>query len=325
MRAMEERAQERSSPSARLAAEPDVHSARPASDLRRARWLAGAVILLTLLFALPFYNLTRLALDVSLHSHVILIPFISGYLAWQRRDQLPFGFVSSWGGAAGFAVAGLGCLAWSLSGVQTGSSPADALAPLMAGWVCLILAAALAFLGAPAFRVLLFPALFLFFVVPLPSPLVSITERVLQHLSAGAAEFLFWVSGETYFRDGLQFRFPGLSIQIARECSGIRSTLVLLITSLLAGHMLLKTKMGRVALLLSIVPIAVARNGFRVFTISWLTVHVDPGVIDGPLHHRGGPIFFVLSLVVLLAAAWIVKRLEVRIGLANATQPITAS
>jgi hypothetical protein len=33
-----------------------------------------------------------------------------------------------------------------------------------------------------------------------------------------------------------------------------------------------------------------------VFVIGELCVHVGPKMIDSPIHHHGGPLFFVLSL-----------------------------
>jgi exosortase/archaeosortase family protein len=39
------------------------------------------------------------------------------------------------------------------------------------------------------------------------------------------------------------------------------------------------------------------RNGFRIFTIGELCVHIGPEMIDSPIHHKGGPLFFALSLI----------------------------
>ena len=63
---------------------------------------------------------------------------------------------------------------------------------------------------------------------------------------------------------------------------------------------------------LSVLPIAALRNGLRIVTISVLTVKVDPGTIEGPVHSQGGPPFFVLSLVPLFALALLLRRLEKR-------------
>ena len=86
---------------------------------------------------------------------------------------------------------------------------------------------------------------------------------------------------------------------MARECSGIRSTVVLFITSLLASHLFLKSPWRRFVLVAFVIPLAIVRNGFRILVIGLLCVHIGPHMIDSFIHHRGGPIFFVLSLIPL--------------------------
>jgi exosortase/archaeosortase family protein len=85
---------------------------------------------------------------------------------------------------------------------------------------------------------------------------------------------------------------------------------VLFITSLIAGHLFLKSPWKRGALAASILPLALLRNGFRIFTIAQLCVHVSPQMIDSPIHHKGGPIFFVLSLVPFFLLLSYLKNVE---------------
>jgi exosortase/archaeosortase family protein len=67
----------------------------------------------------------------------------------------------------------------------------------------------------------------------------------------------------------------------------------------------------RKALLIGVaVPLSVAKNGFRIFTIAELGTRVDPGFLDGRLHHQGGIVFFSLSVVVVGALLWILRRTE---------------
>jgi exosortase/archaeosortase family protein len=105
------------------------------------------------------------------------------------------------------------------------------------------------------------------------------------------------MAGTPFIRDGLIFHLSDISIRVAPECSGIHSTYILLITSLLAGYLFLDASWKRAVLALFVLPLALLRNGFRVFTISELCVHVGPQMIDSPIHHKGGPIFFALSLI----------------------------
>jgi exosortase/archaeosortase family protein len=86
-------------------------------------------------------------------------------------------------------------------------------------------------------------------------------------------------------------------MEVAPQCSGIHSSVALFIISLLAGYLFLRLRWKRATLALAVIPLALLRNGFRVFTIGQLCVHVGPEMINSNLHRHGGPLFFVLSLV----------------------------
>lgn len=99
----------------------------------------------------------------------------------------------------------------------------------------------------------------------------------------------------------LTFELSTIELHVAPSCSGIRSSLVLLITSIVAGELFLQSKWKRWILVFFIIPLAIVRNGFRIFTISYLCVNVGPHMIDHWIHHKGGPFFFGLSLIPFFA------------------------
>jgi exosortase/archaeosortase family protein len=90
---------------------------------------------------------------------------------------------------------------------------------------------------------------------------------------------------------------------------------VLFITSLLAANVLLKTTWRRILLVAFVIPLGILRNGFRILVIGLLCVHVSPDMIHSPIHHKGGPIFFALSLVPLSLLVWWLRRQEQRLSL----------
>lgn len=173
-------------------------------------------------------------------------------------------------------------------------------------------AGALYFIGREAMRPFAFAAAFMIFMVPFPTCFTNWLEISLQHWSADAAALLFGVSGTTVSRDELSFTLPGISVHVAQECSGIHSTVVLFITSLIGGHLLLKSKVNRAILALVVLPLAVARNGFRIFILAVLASSVNPAVLESALHRKGGPLFFAMSLVPFLALLWLLIKLENR-------------
>jgi exosortase len=115
-----------------------------------------------------------------------------------------------------------------------------------------------------------------------------------------------------FFREGLIIKLPNITLEVAPECSGIRSSMVLFITSLIAGKMFLHSKWHRVWLALFVIPLAVVRNGFRIFTLSILCVYVSPDMINSFVHKKGGPIFFALSLIPFFAFLLWLRRRERR-------------
>ena len=107
--------------------------------------------------------------------------------------------------------------------------------------VLVVIGAFIALFGLRAFRAARFPLLFLAFMVPLPTAVEEWIIRVLQLGSAEFVAFLFPLTGMPVLRDACVFHLPGISIEVAPQCSGIRSSLALVITCVLAGHMFLKT------------------------------------------------------------------------------------
>jgi exosortase len=148
------------------------------------------------------------------------------------------------------------------------------------------------------------------FMIPLPDAAIGAIEMASVRASADAAAALFRITGTPLLREGTLFTLPGIVLEVARECSGIRSSWVLFITSIAASHLLLATPGRRLALVAFAMPLAIARNAVRIVTIGLLAVYVGPHTIDSAIHRQGGPLFFVLSLVPLFALAWFLRRQE---------------
>ncbi len=281
--------------------------------LRRFALLA---VVVTGAFAQPLVEWFSFSLKNSLFSHLPLIPLVSAWWIWKRPggEQVPRVRASPGRAALAAAAAGLVVVmvvSYWLVWRGRGTLPQAEYLCLMTGaYLATLLAAALLTLGAGVVKAIRFPILFLVFMVPWPQALVDGVETVLQLASAEVAHGFLMLSGVPVLRDGLVFKLPGLIFEVAQECSGIRSSLVLFITSVLGAQLLLRTRWRRAVLVLAVLPLGVLRNGFRILTLGWLTVNVNPAVIDSPLHHSGGPIFFVLSLGPFFLLLWWLRRSE---------------
>lgn len=286
---------------------PAAGVAEPPATPRRAftwRDFQGMIFFtaaLVILFGAPLFRLVAFAPHAELYSHILLIPFISGYLIWLKRGELaarpqP---VRRWAWLP--MAAGIAVLAVYFALARRGWSPAkeDYLAAMVSSFLCFLLAGGFIFLGSNYLRRIAFPVAFLFFCVPFPEPVRLELETLLQNGSSLCAWMFFKLAGTPVLVTGTQFQLPGFALQVAPECSGIHSSLVLIITSLLAAYLFLKSPLNRFWLVLAVIPLGLLRNGFRVWVIGELCVHIGPQMIDSPIHHRGGPVFFVLSLIPL--------------------------
>ena len=250
-------------------------------------------------FSRPLYALVQISLHNGLYSHIILIPFVSLYLLWTKRTSLPPPSPPNRKIALGLALLGALVLAvfWGATLARIEFSEDDRLASQTLSFLLFLTGAGAWFVGRATLRSAAFPLAFLIFMVPFPSVILTGLETFLQYGSAEAAHFLFKLGGTTVFYDNLVFRLPGINLQVAPECSGIRSSLALFITSLLAGHFFLRTPWKCAVLSVAVIPLAILRNGFRIFTIGELCVHISPDMINSYIHRQGGPLFFILSLI----------------------------
>jgi exosortase C (VPDSG-CTERM-specific) len=280
-----------------------------ATSRRFAGWCIYLVILFGA-FALPLREFVTYARHSDVHSYVLLIPFVTAYLIYIRWKQLSRELSSSWGYALLLAAAGTGALLASLHFTELGQN--DYMTLLALSFVCFVIAGTFLFLGSKWARSAMFPLFFLAFMIPLPEAAVDFLENASKEASAEVANWLFVISGTPALRTGTVFQLPGISIMVAKECSGIRSSLVLVITSLLAANMFLRTTWRRALLVGAVIPLGLLRNGLRILVISLLCVHIGPEMINSVIHRRGGPVFFALSLVPLFAMLWLFRRQELK-------------
>lgn len=264
---------------------------------------------LSLAFVRPLNDLLQLALSTTLYSHLPLIPIVSLYFAWERKNALPSPNAPNRGLAIGLALAAITLILfyWIFGNY---SAVGDYLSIIILSYVLLIVSAALYCFGSNIVVRQSFALGFLVFLIPMPMALEGWINTFFQYTSAEASFFMLSTADIPVFRpEPLLFHLPTIEMHVAPSCSGIRSSLVLLITSIVAGELFLRSKWKRWGLAFFIIPLAIVRNGFRISTIGYLCVKVGPHMIDHWIHRRGGPLFFVLSLVPFFALLfWLWKR-----------------
>jgi exosortase/archaeosortase family protein len=115
---------------------------------------------------------------------------------------------------------------------------------------------------------------------------------------------------------------PGLTLEVAKECSSIRSSLMLVVTTMVLAQLLLRSAWRKTLVVAVAVPLSVVKNGLRIFTIAMLGTRVDPGFLTGNLHHHGGVVFFLIALAGIFLLIWALRRAEGQIVPAGALDPV---
>ena len=264
---------------------------------------------------LIWWHVLRTTLELALrndaYTHILLIvPISVALVILERRKQTWKPEPGSVTGLALLALAlliGIGGLRWGRVDIFTGDVR---LAIEMLAVVLWWIGSFVFSFGGQIFRRSLFPLLFLLWLIPMPEFVLNWVVAVLQQGTASCAHELFTIIGVPVTQNGTAVTVPGLTVNVAEECSSIRSSLVLIVTSMVMSYLLLRSFWGRTVVILASIPLAVAKNGLRVFTLAALGAYVNPAILNSPLHHQGGPLFLAVALALLFGLIAIVSRLE---------------
>jgi exosortase len=280
------------------------------STVARHPWLSFLVwtALCCLFFWKPLVLLTNYSMNNDSSSHILLIPFIAAWLLYGDRKRLSG--ESSFDLHPGLALALLALLVLGLSFWGESSIAADRLTFFISSWLLLIIAGFLVAFGRNATKTVWFSLAFQAFAIPWPEAFLNGVIRLLQAGSADVAEWIFDLSGVPVLRDRFFFYLPSVSIEIAKECSGIRSSIALLILAVLVSHFAFSKFWKKVIFVCAGLLMMLIKNGVRIATLTLLAKYVDPGFLFGRLHHEGGVVFFLLGLVLLVPVYRLLRRGE---------------
>jgi exosortase len=278
--------------------------------IRQRFFLFGLWILACLaIFWAPATGLLRYSMGNDNASHIVLIPVITAWLVYLEQkwifETTNFDYLAG----AALTAAGIFAALFTMR-AGTGWSPTDRLTGYTLALVALLIAGFTMIFGRRAAGNGRFSLLFLFLMVPLPDAMLNYFIYWLQKGSADIAEMIFDLAGVPALRDGFVFHLAHLSIEVAKECSGIRSSLALLILALLVGHLFLRTFWKQALFVVLGLLIMIVKNGIRIATLTILAQYVDSSFLFGRLHHEGGIVFFVIGLLLLLPVFWLLQRGE---------------
>jgi exosortase len=229
----------------------------------------------------------RWTMSVWHNAHGMLIPFVVAYFVYdelQRYDGPPEAG-SPWGFAWLVPALGLHVIDGAM---HTQLLSAASIVLVLPGLSFL-------FLGPTRTRAILFPLLFLAFMLPIP---LGVTERIhlaLRHLTAAGVEYVVPLVGVPLFRDNLTLETGETRLFVADACSGF-STLYAAMTVACLTAYFCPVPWRRVAVLVGAAPIAIVANILRVSILVLLVRYYGNGVLDTWMHEASGLMTFALAL-----------------------------
>jgi len=140
--------------------------------------------------------------------------------------------------------------------------------------------------------------------IPLPELITQALALPLQFRASRMGAALLEMRNVPVRLSGNVILLPGRQLFVTEACSGLRSLTALLAMSVLLGALMLRSAVGRIALVLLAIPVAIVINGVRVFLTGFLVFFVSPSFGEGFMHLTEGWLLFLVSLSVLAAFTW---------------------
>src|SRR6204780_2276939 len=238
------------------------------------------------------------------YSHGFLIPVVSAWLLWTRRDALraSVGAPSLVGPAlillaiVMHIVGVLGAI-WILSQV---------------GFVISLIGIVLAVGGYSLLRVAFIPIVYLLFAIPLPYFIDAVLTLKLQLISSQLGVWFIQLLQIPVYLDGNIIDMGTYKLQVVEACSGLRYLYPLLSLSFLAAYLFHGRLWQRILVFLSSIPIAIGMNGFRIGVVGFLVDRWGTAMAAGALHFFEGWVIFLACSALLAGEMYILARLSGR-------------
>jgi exosortase len=264
--------------------------------------LFGVVTLLGILYFPVLRYLVVQWLNDPNYRHGLLIPVISGYLLYQRRDELK---AADWtGGTIPGVILIIGACVLLLGGTA-----AAELFTTRLSIPTFLLGLALVTRGWKFTKIAAFPILFLYLMIPLPYIIYYKLTFPLQILSAKLSAGILKLIHVTVLRRGNILVLPSYTLEVVAACSGLRSLMTMITLALVLAVFSGLSLPRRIVLVACAIPAALLANTLRLIVIAFGAYVIDPAFADGFLHDISGLVVFFSGLFVLAGSLLILRKI----------------
>ena len=241
------------------------------------------------------------------YSHGFIVPLLSAYLLWARRDKLRqiVHKPSAWGMVV--VLGSLGLLFLGSLGAENSLSRLSI--------VVTICGLVVYFAGWAILRAMTFPIAFLLFAIPFPGVVYNEIVFPLQFLASRFATRVLELLGLfPVMREGNVLVLPHMSLEVVEACSGIRSLMSLLALAAGYGYVVERSIAVRWLLIVAMVPLAIISNGTRVMITAIMANYIGPKAAEGFMHEFSGWVIFVVATILFLALHSLITFVRKKLG-----------
>lgn len=244
------------------------------------------------------------------YTHIPIIPFISAFLLFRKRRVL-------FGSSAPAILPGsfLAIAALLLHLIIRFKFPDSEYSISMAVLSVIFFwtGTYIALFGLKSFRQALFPVAFLLLAVPIPVAIMDKIVLLIASASVPVTGLLFSLIGLPFIREGVEFYLPVFTLVVGPECAGWRSSIAIIITSLLAGHLFLRKLSYKLILISVAVPLIIIKNGVRIVLLYLIAYYIDDRFIESGFRHRSiGYVLFFVVLILMGLLLWFLEKQEAK-------------
>lgn len=254
------------------------------------KWMVGIFVLLIYIPSFLWMWDRWFARD-SYYSHGILIPFVTAFLIWQKRDILskikPES--SPWGLKLFFLGIAINLLSALFRIYFTSGF----------SMIIVLYGLILHFYGSKTLKEVFFPISFLVFMIPLPMVVVTNLSFRLKIFAAQIAVVALNNMRLFCVQHGSTIVLRHAYVVVDDVCSGLRSLITLMALGSLFAYWMKSSFSKKIILFLSTIPIAVITNVGRIIFLSFVSEIWGAQVASGPIHEASGFIVFIGAFCLL--------------------------
>jgi EpsI family protein len=230
------------------------------------------------------------------YSHGFLIPFISLYLIWFKREKLrELPVLPNYAGGAALLILGS-------SALILGTIGSVAIVQL-ASVIVMITGLILLLLGTGYLRALSLPVAYLVFSVPILDLIYFKISYPLQLFFSKSASLLLTQCNVPVFQHAQYIELPSVMLEVAPECSGINFLVSFLAIGIPLAYFTQKSLLRRISLVVFAVFCCISANLLRIFLIGFWSYHGGE-FVHGPFHIFVGAFIGVVGYIFLFLGAW---------------------